>query len=277
MNDILEVYIIAYNNLFCVEYQIKTFKAFCKDNHRIIIVDSNCGEHIENSVKKEEICDKYGVEYILLPNELSNKFMDPSDILGHKLNYVYHQIVKQRKPKYFAFIDQDFFPYADFSVIEQLEKHGIYGDVIEGEKKSQDINNLIDVPWAIHPWLSFYKTDFLEDYNMNWLPGVGMDTGGANWIHFFSKKNLDKSNYWLRDKTIMYFPWKEISDAGPSDYRDHYFKWNDMSIYGQVQIYDNKFIHMLNSKFLDDPMNPKTNWCKGFLDAALLSKNLLSL
>ncbi len=48
----LEIYVIAYNNLFCVEYQIKTFKAFCKDNYKIIIVDSNCGDHTENSERK---------------------------------------------------------------------------------------------------------------------------------------------------------------------------------------------------------------------------------
>jgi hypothetical protein len=68
-SDQIEIYIIAYNNLFCVEYQIKTFNAFCKDNFKIIIIDSNCGEHIENSFKKKEICDRYGVEYISLPNK----------------------------------------------------------------------------------------------------------------------------------------------------------------------------------------------------------------
>jgi hypothetical protein len=108
---------------------------------------------------------------------------------------------------------------------------------------------------------------------MDWMPINDFDTGGANWYSFFSRKNLNKKDYWLRDNTIMYFPWKDISDAGPNGYKDQYFKWNDIIIYGQVQIYDNKFIHMLNSKFLDDPMNPKTNWCKGFLDLALLNSN----
>ena len=41
------------------------------------------------------------------------------------------------------------------------------------------------------------------------------------------------------------------------------------------KIYDNKFIHVLNSRFLDDPFNPKTNWCKGFLDSGLMRHGLI--
>ena len=110
-NDIMEVYIIAYNNLFCVEYQIKTFKAYCKDNYKLIIIDSNCGEHLENSIAKKKMCDDNNIEYIELPNDLSLKNEWASMILGKKLNYVYYQIIKKRNPKYFAFLDQDFFPF----------------------------------------------------------------------------------------------------------------------------------------------------------------------
>ena len=63
-NEFLEVYVIAYNNLFCVEYQIKTFRAFCQDPHKLIIVDSNCGEYHKNTEAKREICHRYGVEFL---------------------------------------------------------------------------------------------------------------------------------------------------------------------------------------------------------------------
>jgi hypothetical protein len=275
-SDQIEIYIIAYNNLFCVEYQIKTFNAFCKDNFKIIIIDSNCGEHIENSFKKKEICDRYGVEYISLPNNLSMSGQWPSLILGEKLNYVYYQIIKNRKPKYFSFIDQDFFPFSDFSVVQILNEKGMFGDIMEiNGGGSKSIDNLNESPWVIHPWLSFYKLDFLEGYEMNWLPCNNFDTGGSNWESFISKKNLNKKDYWLRDKTIMYFPWEENSNSGPRGYENEYFTWNGVQIYGQVQIYNNSFIHMLNSKFLDDPFNPKTNWAKGFLDACIMTKHPL--
>jgi hypothetical protein len=76
---------------------------------------------------------------------------------------------------------------------------------------------------------------------------------------------IEKKDYWRRHRTIMYFPFDEI--CGPGSL---YFPWKGTDVYSQVQIYDGKFIHMLNSKYLDDPMNPKTNWSKGFLDMALL-------
>lgn len=269
----IEIYVIAYNNLFCVEYQIKTFNAFCQDDFKIIIVDANCGEHVENSKKKKEICNKYNVEYISIPESLSNKGQWPSLILGKKLNYVYYEIIKKRNPKYFAFIDQDFFPFSNFSVVETLNSKGMFGDVMEiNGGGSKSINEINDSPWVIHPWLSFYKTDFLEGYQMDWQPCNDFDTGGSNWESFISKKNISKKDYWLRDKTIMYFPWEDDSSSGPSGYENEYFMWKGNQIYGQIQIYNNCFVHMLNSKFLDDPFNPKTNWSKGFLDSCLMTK-----
>lgn len=268
----IEVYIISYNNLFCVEYQIKTFRSFCQDPHKIIIIDSNCGEHPENSRRQAEICSKYGVEHLAIPENLKWG-RDQTNILAGKLNWVYNSIIKERKPKYFALIDQDFFPFKKFSVVEQLEKFGMYGDVneMDGFKtESHQLRDVVDGPWHIHPWLSFYKYDLVKDYPMDWSPVHNFDTGGKNWENFISKAGLDKSNYWRRDKTIMYFPFMEMGGGGPQGYEKHYFMWKGMQVYGQVQIYDGKFIHMLNSKFLDDPSNPKTNWCKGFLDLAIL-------
>lgn len=276
-NNEIEVYIIAYNNLFCVEYQIKTFQSFCQDPYKIIIVNSNCGEHPENTRAQAEICSKYGVEFLSIPDSLRHG-MNPTHVLAAKLNWVYYNVVKPRSPKYFAFIDQDFFPFKKFSVIDQLEKYGMYGDVNERDEFKTESHLLKDVkdgPWHIHPWLSFYKFDLVKDFQMDWSPIHHFDTGGRNWETFISKAGLDKKNYWRRHKTIMYFPFMEIGGGGPQGYEKHYFQWRNHQIYGQVQIYDGKFIHMLNSKFLDDPSNPKTNWCKGFLDCAILFEGAL--
>ena len=154
----------------------------------------------------------------------------------------------------------------------------MYGDVCEmdGTKTIGDsIDNITNGPWVIHPWLSFYKYDFVKDYDLDFDSCHGFDTGGKNWDLFISKKNLNKSDYWKRDNTIMYFPFDSISNHGPAGYEKHYFNWGGKNVYSQVQIYDNKFIHMLNSKYLDDPANPKTNWCKGFLDMAILSEGII--
>lgn len=274
----LEIYIISYNNLFCVDYQIKSFRSFCRDEYRIIIIDSNCGEHPDNSKKKEEICLKYGVDFISLPHHLSLKNLNPTKILGQKLNYVYYNIIKSRNPKYFGLIDQDFFPFRPFSVIDDLDKFGMYGDVCEMDgckNESHLLEKVSDGPWVIHPWLSFYRTNFLDGLSPDWDSCPGFDTGGMNWYRIISEKNIKKMDYWKRHNTLMYYPFDEISHHGPSGYENHFFEWNGQSIHSQVQIYDGKFIHMLNSKFLDDPKNPKTNWCKGFLDNAILSSGKL--
>jgi hypothetical protein len=272
-NKELEIYIIAYNNIFCVEYQIKAFKAFCLDQHKLIIVDSNCGHHPENSIEKKLICEKYGVEFTEIPQRLSGGNRNPSVILADKLKYVFDEIIRVRKPKYFALIDQDFFPFRKFTVKNQLDDFGMYGDVneMDGNKTETHLpDDIVDGPWTIHPWLSFYKYDTIKNYDLDWSPVNGFDCGGGNWEALIKPGGFDKKNYWRRHKTIMYFPFDSISGCGPHPYEKHYFRWNDVDVYSQVQIYDGTFIHMLNSKYLDDPSNPKTNWCKGFLDMSLL-------
>ena len=274
MDNILEFYIICYNNSFCVEYQIKTISFFCKDPHKIIILDSNCGKFKENSIDKGNICNKYNIEYLTLPDHLSlSNDINSSIILGTKLNYVYYEIILKRNPKYFAFIDQDFFMIKSFSIIDFLNKYGMYGDLSEkGGEGSNSFykKDIKDGPWVLHPWCSFYKLDFIKDYKMDWMPCNNLDTGGANWDSFIKLKNLKKKDYWIRDNIIMYYPFASISNAGPPPYEKHYCLYNGTQFYGQIQI-NNSFLHLLNSHILTEPLHPKTAFCKGMLDGILLS------
>jgi hypothetical protein len=271
--NIIEFYIICYNNSFCVEYQIKTISFFCKDSHKIIIIDSNCGKFKENSIEKQKICDKYNIEYLTLPEHLSLDNEHPSVILGKKLNYVYYELILKRNPKYFSFLDQDFFMIKSFSIIEHLDKYGMYGDLSEnGGEKSDSFykKDVKDTPWVLHPWCSFYKLDFIKDYKMNWLPCKQFDTGGENWESFVKLKKLNKKDYWFRDNIIMYYPFADISNAGPPPYEKHYCLYNCKAFYGQLQI-NNSFLHLLNSCTLTEPLHPKSAFCKGMLDGILLS------
>ena len=51
--DGIEFYILCYNSTFCVDYQIKCIKTFCKDKYNIIIIDSNQGCNETNSKEKD--------------------------------------------------------------------------------------------------------------------------------------------------------------------------------------------------------------------------------
>jgi hypothetical protein len=275
----IEFYLLCYNNNFCVEYQIKTIKFFCKDPFKIIIIDSNCGKHNENSIEKENICKQWGVEYLTLPNELSLDNLQPSRILGKKLNWIYYNIVLKRNPIYFSFLDQDFFMIKPFTIIEFLDKYGMWGDIMELYDKTSDSfikEKMNNSPWILHPWLSFYKLDFIREYKMNWEPSPGTDTGGSNWepfIKILSNKHenkINKSDYWFRDNIIMYYPFAKYSNSGPKPYEKHYCKHNNQTFYGQIQ-FNNGFMHLLNSHILTDPFHPKTAMAKGILDGILLA------
>ena len=270
---VIEFYLICFNNNFCVEYQINTIRHFCKDPFNIIIIDSNCGSYADNSREKEEICKKYGVEYIKMPESLIGNGMNPSNILGHKLNWTYYNLILSRNPTYFAFLDQDFFMIREFSIIQQLDKWGMWGDVMEISNQSSGSFKKSDVkpgPWVLHPWLSFYKLDFIRNYKMDWMPTSDFDTGGKNWYNFISKANLNKANYWFRDNIIMYYPFAKQSNAGQPPYQKHYCSFQGDKFYGQIQI-NNGFMHFLNSRILTNPLHPKTAICRGMLDGILLA------
>jgi hypothetical protein len=267
--DYIEFYILIHNNTFCAEYQIKTIRHFCKDPYKITLIDSNCGAFESKSTELKMLCFKENIELLQLPNDLEMESTPPSIRLGLKLNYVYETFVKSRKPRYFAFVDQDMFPYMDFQKIPFLDKYGMWGDVDEPDKnKSPSIykNDMIDGPWHLHPWLSFFKLDYVINEKLDFTPRENTDTGGSLWTSFIQNKHINKGDYWFRDNIKMLFPYKSISNAGPPPYEDHYFLYRGSPCYGQIQI-NNEFIHMLNSP--NDLLHPKLTYTKGFLDSRL--------
>ena len=271
----IEFYINTYNSCFCVEYQIKTIQFFCKDPYKILIIDSNCGDHKEESLKVKKICNDNHIELMVIPyKDGFNSKYNSSTILGNKLNYIFYNIVKVRKPPYFAFIDHDMFMYKPFTIINFLDQHGMWGDIMEIDSmKSPSLlkKDIVKGPWTIHPWLSFFKFDFVKDENMNWLPCQyekgNFDTGGSLWESFIQKKNLNKETYWFRENITMMYPFKEISNSGPPPYESCYFLYNNKILYGQIQL-NNGFIHMINSA--NDLLHPKLIYVKAFLDSRLL-------
>jgi hypothetical protein len=275
-NNCIEFYLLIHNNTFCAKYQIKTIRAFCKDPFKIIMLDSNCGEFKDKSNELYELCKLENIELMKIPNEYAMIGGKGGRILGTKLNYIYNNIIKVRQPTYFAFLDQDMFMFRDFSIIPFLDKYGMWGDLDEPSTHKSPTNfkkDMIEGPWFLHPWLSFYKFDFIKNDNVDFMPGNSSDTGGMNWLTFVSKHNdLKKSDYWFRDNIVMMYPFKHISNAGPPLYKDQYFLYNNNKIYGQIQI-NNGFIHMLNSP--SDPLHPKLIYVQGFLESALYNKTLL--
>lgn len=270
-NNFIEFYILCYNNTFCAEYQIKTIRKFCKDNFKITLIDSNCGKFEDQSKELYDLCINENIELLKMPDEYSLENTATSIILGMKLNYLFESVIKIRKPKYFAFVDQYMFMFKEFKIIHFLDKYGMWGDVDEPDThKSPTIykTDIIDGPWHMHPWLSFFKLDFIINEKMNFLPCSNCDTGGSLWESFIKPKQLNKKDYWFRDNIQMLFPFRAISNAGPYPYEDHYFLYNNKECYGQIQI-NNEFIHMINSH--SNILHPKVAYMKGFLDCVIMN------
>jgi hypothetical protein len=168
------------------------------------------------------------------------------------------------------------FMFKPFSIMPFLDKYGMWGDVQEISSHmspSMKKEDIVDGPWTLHPWLSFFKYQFVKNEEMNWMPGPledgsgTFDTGGALWTTFISKHPFNKCDYWFRDNIKMLFPFKEVSNAGLPPYEKEYFTYEDKIWYGQIQI-NNEFIHMLNSP--SNLLHPKVAFMKGFLESRLL-------
>lgn len=277
--DILEIYSLAYNNLFCVEYQIKTWTKFCKDNFELIIVDSNCGEHKENTEKKREICKKYNIEMIELPESVSYKDLHPSSIISYKYDYIYHNIVMKRRPKYFAFMDQDVFPITEVSFTDYIDKFNMYGHCGNLRKNKK---------WAPAASFHSYKLDFIEKFNPSFKHRQPVDSDdhlngwfdgfACLWDTYTSKCGVDFLE--LRKASN---PTSHVFNFGGSG------KEGDLS---RVELGDSKkgnskgykrsmlhficqskLLHATGSRFLDQMSGPQEGYLKGFLDAVLLASD----
>src|ERR1051325_9063346 len=152
----VDIYIIAFNSLFCIEYQIRLLKTYFHFPN-IIIIDNNCGLHPEISAKTKQMCEEAGVEYIVAPDNIYQHHFDPTLKLGTTMMWVYQQCVRKREPKYFGFIDQDAFLFKPFDVRSYLDQKGMYGTTSVGEQNS----------WNLHVTTNFFRYDFVKHLDLD--------------------------------------------------------------------------------------------------------------
>lgn len=268
MSD-LEFYIISWNSDFCAELQCRTIAAFCKDPYKIVICDSNCGEYPDKSKALADTAVKYGADLVVLPNELrgrqDRKGLANSHILGEKLNWVYYNIILTRKPKYFGFVDHDMFMYEDFRITDVLDKHGMWGDVIPKEEK-----------WILHPWLAFFKLDFLNGLLPDFRPNFPtFDTGGMLWDTVIKPGGLSSHvnlySKLVQKEHLANYPFSRYHS--PAKHPD----WPHLYIDGRITAGNiplmHGFIHILNSA--ETLLHPKAAYVLGWLECAMHAKKPL--
>ena|ERR1700690_1844958 len=250
--DVTDLYIITFNNLFCVEYQLKTIRSFMKQKYNIIIIDNNNDLNPDVSSKTLDICKKENITYIKAPNNLfqTPEMFDPSQKLGTTMNWIFHNCVKSRQPKYFGYLDQDCFLFNDCDLRDYLDTKYMYGQV--------SIGTFSKVAWNLHVTSNFYKYDFVKDLPLDFRAShkYQLDTGGANYDILY--KDFNHKDYEFDACGFKYFD-HDIGDAKTFQY---------------YAICDHKWIHMCGSTGGNTAgqVDTKVAYIKGFLDC-VLNKN----
>jgi len=244
--DTLDIYVITFNNLFCVEYQIKTLRRFVKQKFNIIIVDNNNDDHPDISQKVLEICRNENLTYIKTPNNLYQQpgKLNPSVKLGTTMNWLFLNCARHRKAKYFGYLDQDCFLFENLDLREYLDTKHMYGPI--------SISNKPPYAWNLHVTSNFYRFDFVKDLQLDFRPShkLELDTGGANWEIIY--KNLNYKDYELDTRGFKYF----TQDIGGPNTFQYY------------TLHDHRWFHMCGSTEVNG-VKVKEAYCKGWLDCIL--------
>lgn len=193
-NANLIIITIAFNNIEIIKLQHSYLKQNLKEKFDYIIVDNSNLENI--SFQIFEYCMENNISYIKLPlNPFSG---NPSKSHGIALNWAYEHIIKIFKPVFFGFIDHDILPFKETSITPFI-KDGIFGLIQERNEK-----------WYLWPGFCFYEYNFISKIKLNFMPTIGLDTGGSNYYSLY--KNINKNNIYKIKQIYFDLEKKETVD-----------------------------------------------------------------
>lgn len=243
-----DIYITTFGNKWFVEYQIETLRKFFLSPFNIIIVDTNQNLHPEISTHLLEICTREKVIYLKAPDNhyQEKQFFDSTMKLGTTLSFLFHNVVKFRKPRHFGFLDHDCFLFRPTTIHNLMRGKDIYGTVCRNIPK-----------WNLHVITNFFEFKAVEHLPLDFRASYrhGLDTGGANYDILYAGRNME--DYVLSHIGVRYME----EDISLKDRVQHY------------EVIDNRWMHMCASThdlLAGDPGGEKKMlYTKGFLDAVL--------
>lgn len=218
----IDLITVAFNNEYLIEKQIKLINKFIKDKDFSLIIADNSSRP-EKRILIRDICSKYEVGYISIPDNLMIKYAGDGYSHGATLNWIYHNFIKKRKPAIFGFIDHDLFPIVPISIKEKIGIKDFYGPVRDQEKG-----------WYIWAGLCFFKYEIVKDLPLNFIPymidGVFLDTGGSNYPILYHKYDKTK----VEDLTT-----RNVNITSESDRSSNYHA-------DFLQFIDECWLHLIN-------------------------------
>lgn len=182
---------VAFNNVEFVELQISLLKKFLQDEFSHCIVDNSTIPSVRQELKA--ICIKYKVGYVGLPK---GPFSDHKSH-GAAMHWAFVQVVRRIKPRLFAFLDHDIFPYRNYQVSGKFHQ-GVFGRVVNsyirggGYLDERTDNAPYWSLWAGFCFFDFARFKRLNPWNVNFsskhfFGGYFLDTGGGLWDSIYSK------------------------------------------------------------------------------------------
>jgi len=174
----LTIITIAFNSPQLFELQSKFLKKFIDCKFHYVIVDNSSNSKASKRI--EDYCTKSKITYLKIPKTVYRD-LDGSTSHGYALNWAYAQVVRRYRIKKFGFIDHDLYPIKKMNLDKVLDTYPIWGrKQYRGDR------------WYVWPGLFFIDRRKIKKVKLNFLPDIGLDTGGSNWLIFFHKYKKEK-------------------------------------------------------------------------------------
>lgn len=196
---------IAFNTPWVIDLLLRFWNKNIPDV-QLVVADNSSSRSAAREIRM--LCERHSRPYIKLP---INPEWNPNRSHGIAANWLYYNVVKLLRPEYFGFIDHDCFPISRFKFMERVRGHSVYGFH----------HQVIGCPqWNLWAGFAFFDFNFTDGFKFDFKPWheFGLDTGGRNWRHIYSRVASDKlraatfrrESHFYRDTELK---WELIDDA----------------------------------------------------------------
>jgi hypothetical protein len=180
---------VAFNQPWVIELTTRMAKRHLDGT--LIVLDNSRDANARSEIAR--ICADRDVPYLGLP---FNPERHPCRSNGIAMTWGYYNIVRELRPKTFAFFDHDLIPTAPLVIASLVQSQPVYGVLNQSA-------------WGWNLWAGYCIYDFASverfalDFN-NDNPRL-LDTGGRNWLQIYRHLDGNKILFadwhreWLRD------------------------------------------------------------------------------
>lgn len=185
---------IAFNQPWLIDLMIRS----CKKNlvnATLLVADNSQSAAVRREIR--EICRTHGTPYISLP---ANPVRHPSRSHGVALNWVYHNVILDIRPRILAFLDHDLFPIRPVDLRVLVRDQPVYGPATSQSWRLSPPNPLA---WSVWAGLCIFNFEAVpaEVLDFNTDRSRGLDTGGRNWAKYYRTLDRDSINL-VKSQTV---------------------------------------------------------------------------